>query len=89
MNEKPTGGGRRTDDVAQSHIKMLRVLQSKTLDKDEVATRITTTIETNGRTHSFETYREDNGAISTNIRTEPTKAARKAFLGEETKEATT
>jgi hypothetical protein len=48
---------------------------------------MTTTIDTSDRTYSFETYREANGAISTNIRTMPAKAARKGFLSEETKEA--
>ena len=87
MNDKQNNMRRRVDDVAQIHTKMLRVLQSKTLDKDEISEKMTTTIDTNGRTHSFETYREASGAISTNIRTVPAKTGGKGFLGEEKKEA--
>jgi len=86
MNDKQKSTPRRADDVAQSHTKMLRVLQSRTLDKDEVAERMTTTIDTNDRTHSFETFREDSGAISTNIRTVPATTAQRSFLGAEKKE---
>ena len=82
MTGKANRTPRRVDEVAQNHTRLLRVLQSKTLDKSEVAERITTTIETNGRTHAFETFRDESGAISTNIRAEPKSAAGTGSLAE-------
>lgn len=76
----------RNDEVAQTHTKMLKAPQSKSLEKDECAEKITTTIETNGRTHSFETYKTQNGGIDHNIRTFPSKPSPQVAAGEENKE---
>ena len=77
---------RRQDEVAQSHTKMLKLLQSKSLEKDESAEKIITTIETNGRTHSFETYRTKDGGIDHNIRTFSSKPSPQVPTGGENKE---
>ena len=76
---------RRQDEVAQSHTKMLKLLQSKSLERDESAVKIITTIQTNGRTHSFETYRTEDGGIDHNIRTFSEKPSPQAPTGGENK----
>lgn len=72
---EPNRNPRRTDEVDRNHTRLLRVLQSKTLGKDEVAERITTTIETNSRARAFESFGDESGAVRTNIKAEPKSAA--------------
>ena len=74
---------RRQDELAFTHTKMLRVMQSNAFKEGERAHKMTTTIETDGQTHSCETYRSPSGEIGHNIRSQPSKPTGQVPNGEE------
>ncbi len=77
---------RRQDELAFTHAKMLRVMQSNAFKDGERAHKMTTTIETDSQTHSCETYRSQSGEIGHNIRSQSTKPTGAVSTGEENKE---
>ena len=74
---------RRQDELAFTHTKMVRVMQSGAFKGGERAHKMTTTIEIDGQTHSCETYRSPNGEIGHNIRSQAAKPVGQVPTGEE------